>query len=78
MYEEFAREVAVEAQRAVVLRMSIGAPYARLEEIAQLADTLAFAFSMWATDDPGLDARQCAVAKLTDMRAEAKAMGADL
>lgn len=66
LYRQLAREVAR------------GARGAGLWTIEAEAKRIATAFEFWEHSDPGPDLRRAAIARLLDMRAEAKDLGADL
>lgn len=83
LYRTLAREVAKGAREAFFVRASAGVGItqeanARLEEIAREATRIATAFEFWEHRDPGPDLRRAAIARLLDMRAEAKDLGAAL
>lgn len=74
LYRELAYEVA-KASRAASGGLEVSV---RLEQIASEAIRIATAFNFWEHADPGADLRRAAIAKLLDMRAEAKGLGAVL
>lgn len=83
LYRQLAREVAKASREAFFVRASAGAGItasanARLEAISSEATRIATAFEFWEHSDPGPDLRRAAIARLLDMRAEAKDLGADL
>ena len=51
---------------------------AALQRIAAALERIATALEFWEHSDPGPDLRRAAIARLLDMRAEAKDLGADL
>lgn len=79
MFTRAAREIASASERAFYARASSGAGgNRRLGGIVLEATRLAEAFSFWEHADPGSDLRRAAIAKLLDLREEAKDLGAVL
>ncbi len=77
-YADHCRMVIEGLDKVLRLRMRLGIKYRDVTLLMQVAAELRADFLAWERNDPGDDARGLAIAKLLDLRAQAKIAGAEV